>query len=136
MKFTLDESEKTSRKWMNDRWMVCIQKTAGEKSDTYVVYVAVDDARNGAYDPIYPRFEGHGLNHMAPVAEALVRHMARLKEDAPLSAVEKILKTVRERLYQAYAEYKLTQSTEAFKKLGIDVTDKPEGPQLYRGGAG
>ena len=126
MKFELDEAEDTSRKWYNDRYAVVIQKTTGKSADTYVVYVCVNDESDGNYDVIYPRFEGHGLSNMAPVAERIVRDMGTLKQDAAMSKVEKVLKDIKECLLTAYAAYKNNKNVGLLKDFGIDPKkDKP-----------
>ncbi len=134
MKFKTDENEKTSRTWYNDRYAVTIQKTSGERSDTYVVFVAVSDEKDDQYDPIYPRFEGHGLANMGPVAESVVRELAKLKDDAPLSQVKKVLEVIKDRLHQAYKQMKAEKDPTGYKNLGIDPKRNDKPGTMYYGG--
>lgn len=133
MKFKLDESDKLSRKWYNERYTVVIQKAGTTESvDTYIVYVAVSDAKKEDYDIIYPRFEAHGLEKAGPIAEALVREMSKLKNDAPLSQVKKLLQITAELLRRAYRLRKMEGDPTLYLKMGIKPDDEKK-PRMFLG---
>ena len=99
MKFLYCKDE-NSKSWVSPRYGIHISRKPGENQVLFIVYVTVSDKKDGEYVHITPRFEvqektaAASIYTAGAIAEALVREMRKLPEDAKLSDVKKVLSSV------------------------------------------